>query len=178
MIRRTTALRKRSDTGAALILAVVFVLGVGTVLVPLGSLAGSNMISTSNLQSERSLELSSDAVMDGAIETVRHEAPTTSCPTFPGGSSTGLTVNGLSIEVQCIEAPASILDPFGRHVEFDACVAQTGETFSTCQSTAVIRSQVSFDDLAAGCSSFTPPSCISYGNQISVWSWVVRKANA
>lgn len=167
----------RSDVGAALVLAMVFILGVGAVLVPLVSLAGSNMISTSNLQSERSLEFAADAVMEGAIDTIRHDAPTTSCPTFPAGSSTGLTVDGTAMEVQCSEAPTSYLDPNGRYVEFDACVARLAETWSTCQSTAVIRAQVSFCDLATGCDGSSPPSGVDYGNEMSIWNWVVRKAN-
>lgn len=168
---------RRSDSGAALILALAFLLGIGAVLVPLVSLAGSNMINTSNLQTQRGIEFSADAIMDGAIQTVRHEPPTTSCPTFPGGSTPSLTVDGTSMEVQCSEAPVSDLDPFGRNVEFDACVAQPAEIWATCQANAVIRAQVSFDDLAPGCTDFSTPACISHGNQMSVWSWVVRKAN-
>ena len=169
---------KRSESGASLILALAFVLVVGMVLVPLVSLAGSNMISTSNLRAERSLEFAADAAMDGAIAAVRHHAPTISCPSFPGGSSSGLKLDGATIEVQCLEAPPSGLNPFGRYVEFDACVFKTAETWSTCQSNAVVRAQVSFDDLAVGCSNFDTPGCISYGNEMSIWSWVVRKANA
>lgn len=168
----------RSELGAALILAMVFILGVGAVLVPLLSLTGSNMISTSNLQVERNLEFAADAVMEGAIESIRHDAPTTSCPTFPAGSSTGLTVDGTAMEVQCSEAPMSVLNPNGRYVEFDACVSKSGETWNTCQSTAVIRAQVSFCDLATGCDGSSSPSGVDYGNEMSVWNWVVRKANA
>jgi len=174
---RTRISCSRSESGTALILALVFVLGIGVVLVPLVSLAGANILNTTNLRQQRSVEFSADAAMDGAIETVRHESPTTACPTFPLVPSPGAPVDGVVVQVQCLEAPVSVLDPFGRNVEFDACVAKFGEPFSTCQSLAIVRAEVSFDDLATGCTDFSTPACISRGNQMSVWSWVVRTAN-
>lgn len=167
----------RSDSGTALILALVFVLCIGAVLVPLVSLAGTNMLNTTNLRQQRNLEFSADAATDGAIESVRHDAPTTACPTFPAVPNSNAAVDGVAVEVQCLEAPVSVLDPFGRNVEFDACVATGGEPFTTCQSRAIVRAEVSFDDLATGCTDFSTPSCIAYGNQMTVWSWVVRSAN-
>ncbi|HAM01853.1 MAG TPA: hypothetical protein DCQ30_06445 [Acidimicrobiaceae bacterium] len=166
-----------TDAGAALVLALVFLVAIGLVLSALVSLAGANLLNTSNLQGERNVEYAGDAAVDGAIQSVRHTAPGPSCPTFPSGPGQSLTVNGVTVVVQCTmyQPPNS----WGRIVEFDACET-VGAPFATCQADAIVKADVTFDDLPSGCTSPTsPPGCSygsSWGTSMTIWNWIVERA--
>ncbi|HLX87123.1 MAG TPA: hypothetical protein VKR22_01475, partial [Acidimicrobiales bacterium] len=157
------------DSGAILVLALVFLLIGGLVLVPLVSLARTNLVTTSDLQSQRSNEYSADGAMEGAIETLRHEAPGSltnpTCPNFPSGAGTSVAVDGDPIVVECTMAIPQVPQPYyGRIVEFDACGIADATSFSSCQAAVLIRADVIFNDVssAAGCSSGANPGC--YGS--------------
>ena len=163
----------RSETGAILVLALIFLVTVGVVVAALVTLAGTNLVNTTNLQNQRSLEFSADAAVDGAIQTLRGQSPTSSvtCPTPLGAP---VSVNGVALAVECTMAipPGS----YGRIVEFDACAQ--GLSFSQCQSAAVVRANVTYDDLSSSsCIGIGNPSGCTYGSTwgtgLTVWSWVV-----
>jgi type II secretory pathway pseudopilin PulG len=160
-----------SEAGAALVLALVFIVAVALLLGALVSLAGPNLLYTTQAQNQRTSEYNADAAVDGAIQALRSQAPTPSitnpiCPTFPTSGS----VNGLVVECSMAIPP----NYNGRIVQFEACPAPGG-TFTNCQANAILQSEVVYNDgcatLAAGC----------YGNasvNLTVVNWVVERANS
>jgi hypothetical protein len=184
--------RRASEEGAVLILALVFLVAIGLVLMTLVSLAGTNLAVTSNLQAQRNLEYYADALVDGAIQAVRHEAPSSitnpTCPNFASWPSPPAPA-GNNLVVDCaMGIPTTGTPPvpsfYGRIVEFDACpVASPPLSFSSCQSAAIVRANVVFNDVsnAPGCSG-TIPSCYGgfpgfWGTGMTLESWTVQTAN-
>jgi hypothetical protein len=168
------------EDGATLILALIFVVLVGAIVAALLSLAGTNLLSTTNLQHQRNHEFAADAAVDGAIQSLRHQAPTSpvTCPNFPSGVGQSVTINGDSFVVEC--SMAILPNSFGRLVEFDAC--PLGLSFSSCAAQAVVRANVTYDDLSSlSCQNTSQPGCTygnSWGTGLNVWSWVVQSANS
>lgn len=188
----------RDDTGTILIIAMVFLLAIGPIVVGLVSLTGSNLLNTVNLQGVRGVEFAADSVVDGSVQALRHQVPaatsngTVPCPNFPGGASTSVTINGVSVLAECsmsIPDRCTNSDPtkcgsanyFGRNIEFDACLAQTPiPTFAACQGKAIVRALVVFNDVASGCASgYAASNCYgsSWGTGLTIVSWVVQTTN-
>lgn len=165
------------ELGAALVLALVFLVTIGLVLAALVSLTGTNLVNTSNLQGERNVEYAADAAVDGAIQVVRHQAPISPCPNFPSGAGQSLTINGVTLVVQCTmyQPPNS----WGRIAEFDACQT-VGAAFATCQANAIVKADVTFNDLPSGCTNATPPCSYgsSWGTTLTIWNWTVEPATS
>lgn len=190
MIRRYATLDgvvASDDAGAILVLALVFLVIGALVLVPLVSLAGTNLETTSGLQNQRNLEYAADSAMDGAIQALRHEAPqpltNPFCPRFPPAPGFSINVNGESLVVECTMTIPEVPQPYyGRIVEFDACGSAEATSFSACQAAALVRANVIFNDvsLAAGCTSGATPGCYgsSWGAGISIVGWTVEVANS
>ena len=178
---------RQSEVGAALVLALVFLVAIGLVLAALVSVAGTNLVNTSNLQGVRNVEYASDAAVEGAIQTARHTCPTVAppAPCVPPSPSAPVTIacpalqpaqpiNGQMVAVQCTWTvpPGS----FGRIAEFDAC--QTGVPFATCQADAVVKADVTYDDLPAGCTTMSASCPYTLGAGITVWNWTVERATS
>ena len=181
--------RDSTEEGAVLILALVFLVAISVVLIFLVTLAGTNLAVTSKLQTQRTMEYSADALVDGAIQAVRHQAPNSvtnpTCPSYPSGSPTPAIIPGQALVAEC-----SMVIPtngsgqvifYGRIVEFDACVgAAPAMTFLNCQNAAVVRASVVFNDVssAPGCTG-TNPACYPgfWGTGMNIESWVVETAN-
>lgn len=171
----------RDESGVALIIALVFVVGIGVVLTALVSLTGTNLTTTVDLQQQRNIEFAADAGIEGAIQALRHQAPSSltspTCPSYPSSPSTSLTINGVTMDVACsMSIPAGF---YGRLVEFDACQIPAA-TFAACQAAAAVRVEVQFDDVAPGCSSGANPGCYgsSWGTGMTIETWNVRTADA
>lgn len=177
MIERQTA-PGRSERGASLVMALVFLAAIGPLLAALVSLSGNNLLNTSNLNSQRNTEFAGDTLVDGAVQAIRHQAQTVPvlCSAYP--SPTGTMVNGVTLVAEwCSGIPAGL---YGRSVEFDACLASAG-SWSNCQRTAVARPTVLFDDVGSGCTSGSNPGCYEspadWGTAMTIESWNVRTAN-
>ena len=54
-------------------MALVFVFAISLMLVALVSLAGNDLLNTSNLKSLRSLEYAADGAVDAAVQAVRYQ---------------------------------------------------------------------------------------------------------
>jgi len=177
----------QNEGGASLVLALVFMVVISLVLAALVSLAGTNLLNTSNLQGVRNVEYASDAAVEGAIQMARHICPTVTppAPCVPPSPSVPVTVpcpalqpaqpiNGQMVAVQCTWTvpPGS----FGRIAEFDAC--QTGVTFATCQADAVVKADVTYDDLPAGCTTMSAMCPYTVGAGLTVWNWTVERATS
>lgn len=174
MTMRSRLSGQRGEEGAVLVLVLLFVMGVGLALAALVSLAGSNLSASLQIQSERNIEYSADAVMEGAIQTVRTVPPSSTenpaCPTFPS-SGTGLVINQNTqgIVVYCFMGAFST----GRVVQFAACYS-TNTTYATCTTKALILAEVEYSD--TGCTGIDQ-GCSPYGATVTIESWVVQRAN-
>ena len=193
------------EAGSSLIVALVLLLAVGPILAALTSLTGNNVISTSNLQTQRGLEFGAASVVEGAIATTRHQPPSSlqspSCGPFPSGASSYLSVDGFKLLVECeigIPEPCTNSVPtqcgsgnyFVRNAEFDACLWQSGGiTWAACHAKPIIVATVVFSDVssAPGCTTGYSTSsggayCYGYtgnwwGTGMTIASWVVQTAN-
>ena len=165
---------RRDESGATLILALIFVIVTGLVGVALASLTSTNLMAASSFQTKRGAEFTADAGIDAAIQLVRY-APATQTnfgtgPTSARACATGtlpLTMNNITVWVSCYipVPPASVATPpaGGRVVEFVACGAQQ----APCNSSTVdVQAQVVFDDNSDNGGS-------QLGTSVTIVSWNV-----
>jgi len=166
------------ESGAVLILAVVFMIVVALMLVALLNLSSNDLLNTSNLLSEQSLEYSASGATNAAIQNVRYNPTTFTGPgqnCLPGQSSITLTYT-LPIYVDCVSVtnpapPAQqiFFPPITREVTFYACV--TGSC-SAGNAHDVITATVDYVDGQA-CTTSSTGAC---GTQLSIKTWLVDLA--
>jgi hypothetical protein len=145
---------KRDESGAVLILALVFVIVTGIVGVALASLTSSNLMASTSLQAKRGVEFEADGAVDAAIQMVRYNGMSFSSGGWqkcaPGTGA--LSIDNATVYVECNESPttgpgAITPPPGGRAVEFIAC----NEPSLGCQATGAsidLTAQVTFNDIS------------------------------
>jgi len=160
----------RRQSGAILVLALIFLLIGSFVVIPLAGLATTNLQATAPFITERQLEYAADGAMDLAIETVRYSAT----QGYPGGTcgSITTTLNGQTVTVDCTsEAPgtsgAAGEDDESRYVSFVACPG--GDT-SGCPGQSFLSATADYAD-------FTPSGDVQVGYAVRILSWDVQSAN-
>jgi hypothetical protein len=170
--RRTPA--GHDEAGAALILALVFVLAVASVGVTLVSATGSDILNSSNLKAQRSLEYAADGATSLATQNVRYSGNNYSTPgdCLPNGSSVSL--DGVNVTVDCSQQQFDPVSGVTRVVNFYACTA------ASCTSgNAVLQAQVTFDDYSVtnsySCSPGGPTS--TCGTAMTINTWILKTAN-
>jgi Tfp pilus assembly protein PilX len=144
-------LRIHDDRGAALILAICFVVMVGAISGGLATLATSSLNNRGSLEAVRNRQYAADGAIQEAISQVRSAAvsPTSACSTV-GSSAT--TFNAVAIHVDWRSTCGVVRAADGsviaqRNVLFSSCP----DTGSTCLDAAVIiRAQVNFEQSASG----------------------------
>jgi hypothetical protein len=176
MNRRRTTLR---EDGAVLVLALVFMIVIALVLLGVVTLSGNDLLNTSHLLDQQSLEYRSSGAMQVAIQTVRYTNTTFPVPPTPPSScissATGILVgqNSPPVYVDCSTVPHSQLPAntgVSREVNFYAC----GTSSTSCSSTNyTLWATVDFVD-GPTCASGSFGAC---GTTESVKSWLVRNAN-
>lgn len=105
--------RRWDESGAALIVALLFITIGSLVAVSLTNLTGTNLLNTSSLQAQRNYEYAADAATEGAIQSVRYHG---SCENFSLKLATTLaptTVTAAAINnyysyVACTGLPSSV----------------------------------------------------------------------
>jgi hypothetical protein len=141
--------RADQDSGAALILAIGFVLAVGTISGGLAGLATSGLNNRQSLKVLRDREYAADAAIEGAISQVRTDATCTDLSTgfaLPAvGSSIPIRVDWVttcpSLAVQNAVPPTT--HPL-RDVTFSSCVDPV-PTSVCAPANVIIRAQVNFE---------------------------------
>lgn len=142
-----TSTHSDSDRGAALILAIAFVVMVGLISGGLAAMVTSSLNNRNALELVRNRQYAADAVVEQAITTVRAQSgtPLALCSTAAG--SMVETFNGVAIHVDWRNACGVVQGSDGtvvaqRNVIFSACP----NTGSACTEAAVIlRAQVNFE---------------------------------
>lgn len=110
------------ESGAVLILALIFVIVGALALVGLVTFAGSALIATSQLKSNRALQYAADGATEIAVQAVRYspdayDNPTMS-PVTPPQNCLGpnsVTINGYTVSVDC-SGQQGQLEAFGKGV--------------------------------------------------------------
>jgi hypothetical protein len=155
---------RRDESGATLILALLFVIVTGVVGVALASLTSTNLTATSSFQTKRGLELAADGAVDAAIQNVRYSGTSYTSPTqcfpIPGNS---FSLNGATLYVECSAGSAPLPSgETGRSVQFVACaVAQ-----SSCPAVDTdLTAQVTFDD-------YSDSGVSATGTSVTIVSWI------
>ena len=140
------------DRGAALILAIAFVVMIGTIGAGLASLITSSSNTRVSLQTLRNREYSADGAIEEAVAMVRGlDGDTTASCSTAGGTSVS-TINSIAIRVDWNAVCSVVRGTSGelfaqRNVVFEACE----NNGATCDSAAVIvRAQVNFRDDSSG----------------------------
>ena len=146
-----TARRRRNadkDSGAALILAIGFVVMIGAISGGLAALATTSLSSRTTLETVRDREFAADGVIEQAITQVR----LLNCSS-PNSSVLG-TLNQVPIRVEWVNAcdPTSVHSSDGisyaqRNVIFTACVDPGGGAACLAEN-VIIRAQVNFEPAA------------------------------
>ncbi len=139
---------RRDERGAALILAIAFLVVVGGIGAAVLSSVTSGLNDRTALDAARNREYAADGGIERAIAQVR----AIPLPGGPGiascGSPYSTTLNSVAIRVDCSNQPTITLGGFlQRNVVFTACV----DTGSQCtDQSAIIRAQVNFQAQSAG----------------------------
>lgn len=201
----TPRLRRR-DSGAVLVLALVFMVAASLMVIPLAGYATSNLGSTASLGVTRGVQTAADSIMDDAIESVRYMSgsgggypdftnPPGTC-TVPSSALPTLTEpNGgasYPILITCQGYPLTTTNP--------GCTPTTEPGCAFADSTAsrevafvaksggstVLTALVEYWDFFNEPTGLTCPSngltgpivCPQTGYAVKVLSWIVTPANA
>jgi hypothetical protein len=145
----------RDERGAALILAIAFMVVVGAIAASLFTPLNSGLSNRNTLDDARNREYAADGAIQMAIADVRTNMPANN-GVFSGagfdtcGPYTGYSLNGFGIRVDCAPKSTTSISGFlQRDVVFTAyCVSGTN-----CNSAApIIRTQVNYESAGAGAS--------------------------
>jgi Tfp pilus assembly protein PilX len=152
---------KRPETGAALLVVLVVLLGVGLICSGLTSMTSTALRSSQSLNGDRDATFAAENAIEVAVQHVRYTSATyaTEATCLSGGSA--ITTNAHAVTVRCSHQSSSK----GREVEFQACQSSD----PTCLQptvTAVVR----FEDNATTCTASTTSGC---GQQATILSWVI-----
>src|SRR6185437_4634592 len=140
---------ERNETGAVLVLALIFLVTVGLISTALLQWSSNDLKNTSNFKAGRSVVYAAGGATEAAIWSARYSFTSGSDVTCPGTGSS-ITIGGQAIEVWC-STVASSTDPpsaASRVVTLSACPAGTPVT--TCTGSANVQAVVTFDDYSNG----------------------------
>ena len=190
-LRRRCSIR-RDDTGASLVLVLIFVVVCSVLVGALASQATNDLHNTVNFKSARDLQLDAQAAINEAVQSIRYTpllttqvstlnaSPPVACwqntPSPPsGGYTSDYTDNsdGNVIAVWCSTAwyPATATT---RVVTFSAC--PVAATAANCGAAPLLQAVATFDDYPPG--GTTAPSgvaCVTYcGTGMTVNGWQQR----
>jgi Tfp pilus assembly protein PilX len=146
LVKRTRA----DERGAALVLAIAFMVVIGAIAMATLSLITSGLNNRRTLDDVRDREYGADAAIEYAIAHVRTKDSPTGGPgieSCSAGLPASYSIGGANYHVDCQNALASTLDGFvQRNVIFIACKGT-----STCTtSNEIIRAQVNFQAIGGG----------------------------
>lgn len=163
-------MRDRSrESGAILILALLFMLAGSLLVVPLAGLASTNLGDTPGLVGQRQVQYAADGASELAIEQIRYSKT----QGYPHGSCTlnpnTFTLNGYSIRVDCTSNVPVSGSGQSRNVSFVAC--PTTHSATNCPGFDLLDAQEAFSD-------FNPSGQVQIGYSAALLSWIIKPANS
>ena len=193
-LARETVSDEGNESGAILILALVFVIIVTFSIFGLITFGGVGIKNTVGLKSQRALEYAADGATTAAIQTVRYSYlsfnayPPIDC--LPDGAvlsapdSVTMTINSEQMVVDCSSTslPSNLSPrPQDRVIAFYACTTSqltTGPEPYCFAGNSIVTATVDFQDVSNGgvydCSNINTATC---GTGESIVSWVVQTAD-
>jgi Tfp pilus assembly protein PilX len=179
-----TARNRHDEGGAALIIALVFILTMGLLTGVLVTLASTNLAATTNLEAQRVGQYAADGALEVAVQSIRYPAGT-NCD-----ATTGLLVtiptsgSDEQLTVYCATAPLV----GARQDTFWVCPSKS---VSDCQKAAegqpitptssiIAQATVLYNDVEPGCIgdlAFCSSRPDSKGRSVTVEAWSVTSAN-
>jgi hypothetical protein len=193
--RSTLAGRRiRSDSGAVMILALVYFMAMSLIIAALARESTNDLSNTSKFAYTFALQNSAGSATQVAINFDRYNsstfnvAPATN-PAVPclgaGGSPPSLTfdngttgdptqfVNTISVFCTTVWTPTSANT---RVVTFYACPYTATVTGATCQATAILKAIVTFDDYPSALAAPIDAECNVWcgtGEAVTTWDWLL-----
>lgn len=176
---------RRTDDGAALVMAIAFIFAVGMVLVALGGFAANALLNTNNLTSYRATQGNAEIAVTVAMryERTRYSPAdaTTSClpsGTIPAASTNSSSTNPMTVWCTTTLSTTSYYD---RVVDFYAC--PSGVARSTCTANGTgsplyLHARVAYSDFNfSGADSCTAASTATCGTAMTIDAWDVLRAD-
>jgi hypothetical protein len=187
--RRTNGIRpcvsdSGDETGASLILALVFMVTVGGLVGSLSTWALNDLKNTTHITSARTSQYSINGAVQAADQEIRYtpqlsttkDAPAPGAPCWGTASSSQVTINATNVAVWCSTAwnPGSVST---RIVTFTACPVPAGQTAvalaSSCASNPTLKAVVTYGDYPSGDNAPNSAECVLYcGTSMTVDSWI------
>jgi len=185
----TNPTRSEPDRGAALLLALVFLLALGLVLGSIATFARGAVANTINLTTERTAELNASNAMASAIENVRRSYD----PGIYTTTTTDCLPNGTRIPASTLPDGTEVAaDPFYvyctgtdyaglRQVEFYACASST--PCVDAPSGVALYAVVDYDDVPPGATpagyyACGPSATSTCGTQMQIVIWDLEVAQS
>jgi hypothetical protein len=174
---------RHSETGAILILALVYIIVVSVIVAALASWATNDLNNTSKFNSVRSLQYALGSVTDTAIQSIRYypmvaagQTLNASPPTFCWALTGSNVADQLNIDNETVRVWCSTTEDFAssqtRVVTFSACLSTI--TATTCAADPQLQAVVAFDDYPPGQSPTLSTTCTSTcgeGMQLDNWTF-------
>jgi hypothetical protein len=159
----TGAVAAHDESGAVLILALVFLVAVSMLVLALSGWVGNDLMDTTSFVNARSLDFATSSATELAIQEIRYTPllgagqTLNASPPAPcwgnGPTSEPPPLNGMSVAVWCSSAwnPSSANT---RVVTFSACLSDLSA--AACAAQPFLQTVVTFDDYPPGLSSPNP----------------------
>jgi hypothetical protein len=172
------------ETGAVLILALVFLVTVGGVVGSLSTWAMNDLSNTTHFTTARTLQYAVNGAVQTAVQNMRYtpqfattlNASAPGAPCWGTGSSSQVLINGTNVAVWCSTSwnPASTAT---RVVTILGCPVPAGQTAlanaSSCAMSPTLKAVVAFGDYPIGDNAPNSAECVVYcGTSMTVDSWI------
>jgi hypothetical protein len=170
--------RDRSERGASLIIALVFIVVVAVIVGAISSLAINNLNNTTRFNSATAMDNTASNVANLAIQSVRY-APQTQNGVAgacwnSGGAVSQQQFNNVTVAIWCnsVQHPGSSQS---RVVTMYACPLPQGSSEANCQSNPLLTLVEAYDDYSASgtdtCPTNPSVSTCGFGASTLVWKW-------
>jgi hypothetical protein len=161
----------RNDTGATLVLALIFMAVTSLIVFALLSWSGNNIENVAAFQDARAVSYAVNSAMETAVQDVRYSP--TACP------STGLVVpsNNFTVDVYCSPNPETEGGTAAsRVITFKACTSDVSA--SACAIKPYLQAVATFDDYSSsstiGSSILCSATC---GTTMRIDSWTFTQSS-
>jgi len=149
------------------------------------TLSSTNILDSTTLQNERTLEYSAEGGVQIALQAVRYLTPaqtTAYCPSGRPAYDPPAPINGIAVYCQV----GTVL--YSRVVTFEACPSTTSATncLGNVRDVDVVSTTVQFSDVAAACTGPLGTGCYNAvgavtgstsGTSVTIESWIEARAN-
>jgi hypothetical protein len=173
------------ESGAVLILALVFLVTVGGVVGSLSTWAMNDLSNTTHFTSARTLQYAVNGAVETAVQNIRYtpQLSTTQNASAPGApcwgtsSSSQVTINGTNVAVWCSTVWNQASGLSTRVVTFLACPVPAGQSAvalaASCATSPTLTAVVAYGDYPTGNNAPNSAECVLYcGTSMTVDSWI------